>query len=170
MELSVLCLYQEKISRFRSDLRVVVKNEREDGNPRYQTIWPFLNQTKGILYHLGVFEGLIYTARPLCNSYFDVENGSFFLPDRLRDNWIGDKKYFQPMFLEPEYQEEIREILLQLIEDSPKKMILFHTRIVFDREQEEVIEGVIPFEIFWRALLEEQLLANVCYIVRASDV
>lgn len=163
-ELSVLCLHQETVSRFRKGLRVIVKNELEDGNPRYRTIWPFLNQTRGILYHLGVFEGSIYTASPLYTIYFDAEDGSFSLPD-----WIRDSEYLQPMFLESEYQEEIREILLRLIEDSPQKMILFHTRGILDRRQKEIIEGVIPFEIFWTLMLEERLLANVCYIIRSSD-
>ena len=121
-------------------------------------------QTEGIWYSLVVYDE-IYSAVPLCGSDFDCPEEERAIP-----HWISDEKFSEqltPLFLKEPYIEEIKEILWQLIEESPKKTILFQTR--YQCPDKEIIEGVLPFEVFWKLLLEQKLLFNTCYIVHKGD-
>ena len=160
-EINVISVGQSKLTKFRDDISIVVENEIEH-DPRYFEIWPFMCQTKGIWYTLGVIYRGLFSAVPICATDYDISYNSLPIP-----YWISDesvKGSLTPLIIKESYKKELKEILELLINESPNKTIMFHTR--YQCPDYEVIQGVISFDNFWTQLELKKLLFNVCYIVR----
>lgn len=160
-EINVISIGQSKLTQFRDNISILVKNEIEH-DPRYFEIWPFMCQTEGIMYTLGVINRGLFDAVPICATDYDNSTDSLPIP-----HWISDesvKESLTPLIIKEPYKKELKEILKLLINESPNKTIMFHTR--YQCPDYEVIQGVISFDNFWTQLELKKLLFNVCYIVR----
>lgn len=160
-ELNIISVGQEKVTRFREDINIEILNEIED-EPRYFEIWPYMCQTKGIWYTLGVIYKGFFNAVPICESQYDIDQESLPIP-----YWITDESVRQelsPLIIKERYKNEFKEIIEKLIEESPEKTIMFHSR--YQCKDCEIIQGVLTLENFWYQLDSQKILFNTCYIIR----
>jgi hypothetical protein len=70
-----------------------------------------------------------------------------------------------PLKINETYIKEFKEILELLINESPQKTIMFHSR--YQCPDYEVIQGVLSLDNFYNQLESNKILFNVCYIIRA---
>jgi hypothetical protein len=160
-EINIISVGQETVTNFREDMNIIVENEVEHGTLRYFEIWPFMCKTKGIFYTLGVNYRGFFNAVPICGSDFNVDSNLLPIP-----NWITDesaKVQLTPLYIISTYREEFYEILKLLINDSPQKTIMFHSR--YQCSDYEIIQGVMSLDEFILQLESNKLLFNVCYII-----
>jgi hypothetical protein len=162
-ELNILSVNQKKVTKFREDLSIIVENEVEDEKLRYFEIWPFMCQTKGIFYTLGVIYKGYFNAIPICSSNFDIEPDHLPIPQWITDESV--KGSLTPLKINETYIKEFKEILELLINESPQKTIMFHSR--YQCPDYEVIQGVLSLDNFYNQLESNKILFNVCYIIRA---
>ena len=147
---SGLCLFNE----------IVEKDYNKDYIGRYHTIWPVFSYISGILYSLMTYEDSGPWGFPICTSDFKVPHSvgiAFpFLPVEVAENLTG-------LIIKEKFIPDIFEVVSLLIEDSPKKTILFQTR--YQDGDFEVMLGTFRKSDFLKKLQAEQLLFNVCYLV-----
>jgi hypothetical protein len=161
-ELNIICVGQEKVIHFREGLNIIVENEIEHGESRYAEIWPFMCKTKGIWYTLGVIYSGFFNAVPICGSIFDINPQSLPIPHWITDEAV--KESLTPLFIKEAYKNEFKEILEMILNDSPQKTIMFHSR--YQCPDYEIIQGILSLEEFWSKLESNKILFNVCYIIR----
>lgn len=147
---------------------VELKNEIADEGfvSRYTELWPVFSGTEGILYSVGAEWdcGGVWNAFPLCDSEFERplprDSVPGFLPRRAAD-------CLTPLILYPRYLPGVENIVRRLVQDSPRKTILFQSR--YQGGDWELFYGALPVEEFLRRLREGRLLFNVCYLVAEPD-
>ena len=165
-EINILVLNQIKPSKLNFASSIELQNEIDNRNNigRYFDMWPFLMKTKGILYLLCVeWEGS-HTSFPICDVDFEARNVS-------RPYWANRKnnrKYLRPLIIHSEYKKDFENVLRFLIDQSPDKTILFHTR--YQGGDDEVICGILDPDEFFKFLGKNKILFNVCYIIRPKDL
>ncbi len=162
-ELNILSVGQKEVTRFRENMSIIIKNEVEDEDEaRYFEIWPFMCSTKGIWYTLGVIYRGIYNAVPICSSDFELDSNLIPIPQWITDESVKDS--LTPLIINEKFIKEFKEIIELLINDSPLKTIMFHSR--YQCPDYEVIQGVLTLENFYKQLESNKILFNVCYIIR----
>ena len=160
-ELNVISVGQNEVTKFRDNISIIVENEIENDEARYFEIWPFMCSTKGIWYTLGVIYRGFFNAVPICGSNYDTSIDTLPIP-----YWISDesvKESLTPLIIKDPYKTEFKEILELLINESPQKSIMFHSR--YQCPDNEIVQGVISFDDFWSQLESNKILFNICYII-----
>lgn len=161
-ELNVISVGQENVTKFKDNLKIKIYNEIDGENSRYFEIWPFMCQTKGIWYTLGVVYRGFFNAVPICETDFDIDTNCLPIPQWITDKSIIDSQ-LTPLIIKELYMKEFKEILEVLINESPRKTIMFHSR--YQCPDYEIIQGVISLNDFLSQLESHKILFNVCYII-----
>ena len=68
--------------------------------------------------------------------------------------------------LKERYREEVLKVIEFFINKSPLKTVFFHSRYQTFEVEKEIIIGVICFERFIELLDSNQILFNVCYVIK----
>jgi hypothetical protein len=161
-ELNIISLGQCKVTKFRENISIIVENEIENDEARYFEIWPFMCKAEGIWYTLGVIYRGFFNAVPICASDFDSNINSLPIPEWITDESV--KESLTPLIIKEPYKKEFKEIIELLINDSPQKTIMFHSR--YECPDHEIIQGVMSLDNFWSLLEQKKILFNICYIIR----
>ena len=162
-EINVLVVGQNAPAKVPFETSICVLNEC-DNKPeiaRYFEIWPFFMQTSGVLYSLGRMRyGDFFSALPICDSDFDHP-----LAPNSDTSWIPDeaRECITPFIVFKDEICELERILSFLLDCSPQKLMMFHTR--YQDGDTEIICGVMKKEQFFEKLERQELYFNVCYIV-----
>jgi len=164
-EMHIISVAQRKVSQFRHDLSITVENEidhKEEYVSRYFEIWPTMCRTEGIWYELTVYDG-IDSAVPICGFYPDISPGLLPIP-----KWVTDLPTIEsltPIYIKDPFNEEFKEILECLINESPQKKVLFHAR--YQCPDTEIMMEVMTLEEFYSNLENKKILFNACYTIKA---
>lgn len=140
-----------------------IENEIDHPNKagRYYDMWPFFMQTQGVMYSLGrLIADYFLSALTICDADFDQE----FVPDANTD-WIPPEaqECLHPLYIFENQFEELKRVLSFLLDSSPKKLMMFHTR--YQGGDTEIICGSLERDVFFKKLQKRELYFNVCYIV-----
>ncbi|PXV83877.1 hypothetical protein C8E03_1432 [Lachnotalea glycerini] len=164
-EINVIVVNQKEAVKYTKKSSIILQNEKDNSEEmkRYFEIWPYFSQTPGILYTLvQEMEEDYFSSFPICDSIFDRNEDELSLP-----YWIDNTEIIEnltPLLIKQNVMSEFVEIIRFLVESSPIKTIMFHTR--YQGGDYEIICGVINIEEFFSMLQNEKILFNVCYIIR----
>lgn len=164
-DLEILVLNQDKPCKLPFSTKFDLLNEIDNNESiaRYHTIWPYMTQSKGIWYSIiNDKDEISLGALRVCNSDFEVEEKDIEMPYWVKDDDI--KGNLTPLIIIDEYYEDFVKTLEYLIQQSPSREIMFLSR--YQGGDEEIICGILKFEVFINLLNERKILFNVCYIVR----
>jgi len=81
--------------------------------------------------------------------------------------WIEDEEILSnltPIIVNDTIIHEFDRIIREMVEMSPIKTILFMAR--YQGGETEIIQGVIPINNFLHSIKKNEILFNVCYIVK----
>lgn len=156
-DVNILVLGQEmpSILPFHSNIKYDLKV------PKYET-WQYIYQLKGIWYYLGMTEDNLFNAMPFCDSNFKVKEEETPIP-----YWVENEDtiyHLTPLFIKKPYLEEFKRILTFFVMESPEKMVLLLAR--YQGGNQEIVQGVLSLNQFFKLLECEKILFNVCYIIR----
>ncbi len=156
-DLNVVVVRQCEAVKF--DSLIDIQSEK-NGNLRYEGIWGYMGQSSGIWYSLGKMEDDIFSAMPIIDTDFDkVCNEKLF--------WIEDEEVLSnltPLIVNDAFVHEFDRIIREMVEMSPIKTILFMAR--YQGGETEIIHGVVPISSFLHLIKRNEILFNVCYIVK----
>lgn len=161
-EINILAINQEQPIHLQSQGEILLHNERDNYEVnRYAEIWPFFSHAKGILYSIVTeFNEGFYSSYKLCDSDFEAT-----VPDYLLPIWISeDAKYnITPLLIKDDMQKDFIKIVQKILESSPQKRVLFHSR--YQGGDEEIILGTIKMSKFINMLINKEIMFNICYIL-----
>lgn len=162
-EINILVVGQDSPVELPFQTSICIKNEYDNERTvgRYFEICPFFMQTKGTLYSLGrMYPGNFFSALSICDSDFSKP-----IILSASTSWIADeaRECLTPFIVFREQIDELEKILSFLLDSSPQKQIMFHTR--YQGGDTEIICGVIDKMRFFERLERQELYFNVCYIV-----
>lgn len=160
-DLNILVLQGEKPVKLPFNSSIGLINETEQ-SLRYYDSWSYMTHTNGIWYCLGHGEDELFSALSILKAHFGSNREQVVVP-----NWISDENVLSnlvPFSVITEYVEDLVRIIKHLINLSPIKTIMFLAR--FQSYDEEIVYGVLTFEQFWLLHQKNELLFNVCYIIR----
>lgn len=174
-DFNILCLMQKKKKGipFVSSFSVITNHKKPTDFPKeYHRKWLFMNSCYGYWYYLipanvkfgDQFLGVYDMCDDVCRT--DVSKRNQFLPKRLRK--YASKELHQIVSIKEEYFEDFCRVIDYYLEESPVKMIVFLARCGNQASGEELdlITGVIPKKTFINMILHEDIVFNMCYIIR----
>lgn len=99
-------------------------------------------------------------------SAFEILEPDFDMPSSVTPYWISNdlKSHMIPLRVRPEYQSDLNQILAHLIALSPVKILYLMARM--QPGEDEIVCGTLSLEQFWELHDKEQILMNVCYILK----
>lgn len=154
-DLNVMILGQIEPTDFYSKIDIVDESQEQ---LRYQSVWRFMSSMKGVMYSLGKADGYLFNAMQLIDTSFEdpIEYPYWVTNEDVISN-------LTPIYLQPEYEVELKKLIKEMIKHSPIKMIMFMTR--YQGGDTEVLCGTIKFSEFINRIDEGKILFNVCYII-----
>lgn len=165
-EINIISVAQDKPSVYQGDSTVLLRNEAmfEDVR-RYYKIWPVFSNVQGMLYNVVTeVDPGFYSAFPLCDSDFTGKRSgevSAYIPNEVSQN-------LTPLIIKNKFINDVESIIDLLIDSSPVKTILFHSR--YQDGDFEVIQGTLRRNDFLRMLRQHELMFNVCYAVTKDSL
>jgi len=163
-EINVIVEGQDQPVKLPFSTSILVENEVDQSEEiaRYFEYWPFVMQTKGVLYSLGRMQpGGFFSALSICDSDFahvlPVTPDTDWIPEEIRENLTS-------LIIFDDSLKEVEQILSFLLESSPKRMIMFFTR--YQGGEHDIICGVMEKGAFFKRMEEGRLYFNTCYIVK----
>ncbi len=164
-EINILVVGQKAPVSLPFDTELLLRNEIEHPDiGRYFAIWPLFMQTDGILYSIGrdPFGGVL-EAFSVCDSDFEHP-----LPWSKDTDWIPAdvRDCLTPLIINPSELNDVLRITSFLLDSSPKKLIMFHTR--YQDGDSEIYCGVMEKDIFLKKLSHQELYFNICYIIKTE--
>ncbi|WP_053956043.1 hypothetical protein [Inediibacterium massiliense] len=156
-DLNIVVVQQHKAVKIDSIIDIISEEEEK---LRYNKIWEYMSQASGVWYSLGKFENGFFSALPIIDTDFDKEC-------KEKIFWIQDRDILEnltPIIIKDMFGEEFKKILKEMIEMSPSKTILFMAR--YQGGDTEIIQGVVPLNHFLISIEKNEILFNVCYIVK----
>lgn len=137
------------------------KNLEKLGEKVDEVSFPFYEKTIGKWYTLGKEEdGEVWWALGLIDTDFDKQLS-------VSASWLSNEEDFEnfsPVIVFDEYQEDLETLLGEMIESSPTKSLIIRPR--YQSGENEIVQGIIPFEKYMKLLKEEKIPFNVYTIVR----
>ncbi len=153
-DLRILVLGQEKPSKFDTRIEIFVEMQGKLRN----IVRPFLSEQNGVLYNLGTTQGLLFNAMELIDTEFEKTDK---IPVWIKDE--GVQSNLSDLFFLDDYREDLINLLKQMINASPKKLIIFWAR--YQCGDEEIFSGTMTLTEFLEALDRGEILFNICYII-----
>lgn len=156
-DLQILIKGQKKPSKFQSNIEII--NETQE-ILRYSCMWEFMSSIEGVMYSIGKTEDGLFNALPIIDTNFKFH--------RYYPYWIENRDVLSnltPLFFKEKYEHHLKKLIIQMINESPVKTILFFTR--YQGGEKEIICGVLSLDEFFENLNKKKILFNVCYIIQA---
>ncbi len=165
-DINVLVLEQEKPIKLEFATPVKLRNEIDHkGYGRY-FMWPYVTQQKGIWYNIVAKRSNVRDAYRICGPNFDVKETKLPIP-----HWVEDENVkceLTPLIIYEKYIKDLERIIKILIAGSPCKTIMFLAR--YQGLETEIITGVLDIDKFFGMLVKQEILFNICYIIRDKSV
>ena len=172
-DLFILSLNKKICSRINSDninISTLNKVSRIITNYHY-AIWPFINNSKGIMYKL--FGKGEYGKYECCDDMFDFDfecdnselvhilrEFNFGISGKYADDWVSMK-------LNDKYKEEFISVFDKLLDSSPNYTLVFLCR--GQSNDKEVVIGNILRDDFIDMLETGKVKTNVCYLIKKYE-
>jgi hypothetical protein len=162
----ILSVNQKEPSLFQSN-EIISLALNQDGECRpkyYQEIWPFINNTYGILYK--TFAKGEFFASECGDDLFDFDydkNNEINVPEFYADSRVEVAEDLISFSVTKECKGSFVSLLQQILFDSPTKTLMFLCR--GQSQEKEIVLGVIPFERFLEMLINGNVCTNICYVI-----
>lgn len=167
--LILVCNQNKSIEKY--DNKINVKALNANGNQTkkyYQEIWPFINNTHGILYKLFTSEGL--GCFECCDEIFEYKESNeknSLLPQIFPTSTYEDFEDCVSIKLSNDYDLPFVTLLDNLISQSPTSNIMFLCR--GQSSDTEIILGTISLTNFINMLHTGCVQTNICYIISETQ-
>lgn len=143
-----------------------VNDNSSDIKKYYYSIWPFINNSTGILYKFYTKKGLgeFECGDELFNFDYSVtakKSLPYYMYEFNSD--VSFSEDLISMSIKSEYKNEFEEALSKMIANSPIKTILFLCR--GQSLDKEVVLGPVSKGDFFRLLNNNRVFTNMCYII-----
>jgi len=162
----MLSVNQKEPSAFRlDDITVLALNKEGKYKPKYyHEIWPFLNNSDGILYK--VFTDGDFFEHECGDDLFNFDydkNNENSIPEVHRSSHKEIVKDLVGLSAKEIHKDHFVGLMQQVIDVSPIKTILFLCR--GQSHDMEIIMGTVTLNHFSQMLAEGSVCTNICYII-----
>ena len=166
-DLNILCVNQkEAITKLPAKIQIYAEPQNQEYTkyPKYyKNYCTTMNAVNGIWYYL-MNEADGFSSFELC----DIRDVKDEYLEKLCPPWSGkeDAIDISVLCLREKYKQDVLDILEFFINQSPIKTVFFHSRYQTFEEEKEFIMGTICFKRFVELLDNNQILFNVCYVIK----
>lgn len=139
----------------------------QDGKCRpkyYQEIWPFINNSDGILYK--IFTKGDFFDSECGDELFDFDyskNNDRSVPEFYCDSRKEIAEDLVSLSVKETYKDSFMKLLQQILLGSPTNTLMFLCR--GQSQEKEIILGTIPFDCFLEMLIKGNICTNICYVI-----
>lgn len=166
--LILVCNQNEDLQQYCRDINIKSLNTFGNKTKKYyHEIWPFINNTYGILYKIFTSDGLGHFE--CCDEMFEYKDSDETNDLLGRIFPLSAPEHFKDcvsMKLSKKYDLPFVTLLDNLISQSPTSNIMFLCR--GQSSDKEIIIGTISFTDFIKMLRNGYVQTNICYIVEKA--